>query len=91
MSEHSLRNHVREATYAAFVALLLFGSLAAAVMARHLVSETYPEYLQPFVAWLPDSVPAGLAIMAALSMLIGIGLYLFLTRFERLSAVLDMR
>lgn len=88
MSGRSLRNHAREAAYAAVVALLLFASLAAAVMARHLVSETYPEYLQPFVAWLPDNVPAGLAIMAVFSALIGIGLYLFLTRFEAIAASL---
>lgn len=83
------RLSARALGYAAATASGLFASLALAVAAYHLVKESYPDYIQPFVAWLPNSIPADLAIMLAFSAAAGIGFYLLFANFPRVNGAIE--
>ena len=71
--------------YAVFAALGLGGSLAAALVAFGMVKDGYPEYIQPFVSWLPESGAACVALLVASAVAIGAAFYFLFARFPRIS------
>ena len=78
----------RALAYSIVGALCLFGSLVVAFAAFKMVKDNYPDYIQPFVSWLPNNDVACLAILAACGIALGVGLFLLLTRFWRMHRVL---
>lgn len=69
--------------------MCLFASLVIAIAAHQLIKENYSDYIQPFLNWLPDSVPICLAIAAAFSAGLGMGFYLLFTRFARIDTAIS--
>ena len=81
----------RAAVFSIVISAVLFATLAAIVIVNRVVGRSYEEYIQPVATLLPDSLLAGIAIMAATSIVIALGFYAFFTRFNRFNWTLDAR
>lgn len=79
----------RAVVCATVLAAALFCTLAAAAVARSIIAQSYPELMQPFIAWLPESTPVGIAVAAVIALILGVCAYFLFSRFSRVHAALS--
>lgn len=75
---------VRALVYTLVWGVFVFATLMAAIVARDLVAATSPENVQPFTAWLPESLTTCALIAGATAVLLALAFYFFVTRFGRI-------